>query len=353
MTHSPNEPSHPPSSDQLDHSPLNAGFLLAPFAFDDVYGEECLTAVRQVARVLLPIATRDDVNHHRVPWLDKVDLLFTGWGAPRLDDNLLQRMPRLKAVFFGAGSVRDLITNEFWERGIILTSAALVNARPVAEFALGAILLGLKRVWHQAREVRARRGYPDPPLSTPGAYRSIVGVVSYGAIGQLLCELLRPFDVQIIVYDPYVTNGVLEAQHHIRARTLEELFSTADVISLHTPLLPATERLITGALISSMKYGATLVNTARGAIVREEELASVLDRRTDLQAILDVTWPEPPPTSSALYDLPNVFITPHIAGSMGLERRRIGKAMVAEMQNYLEGNPLRFRIERLQSALRA
>ena len=104
--------------------------------------------------------------------------------------------------------------------------------------------------------------------------------------------------------------------------------------------------MITGAHIASMKEGATFINTARGAIVREPEMTAVLAERPDLFAILDVTDPEPPVDGSPLYTLPNVVLTPHIAGSMDGECRRMGRTMVEECRRYLAGEPLRWAIDR-------
>lgn len=328
------------------------GFLLAPFAFEEVYGLESVRAIEAFATVCRPIATREDLAFGRVPWLSDIDFLFTGWGAPTLESELLKRMPRLRAVFFGAGSVRDLVTEDFWSRDIALTSAAAVNAQPVAEYTLGAVLLSLKRVFPQAATVRRLRGYPTPPMAVPGAFRSTVGVVSFGQIARQLCEHLRRFDLRMLVHDPFVPLAELEAAG-VEPATLEQIFAESDVVSLHTPWLPSTEGLITGALLRRLKPGATLINTARGAIVREDELAAVFRERSDLQAILDVTWPEPPAADSPLYDLPNVAITPHIAGSIGAERRRIGLAMIDELQRFLRGDPLRFAVRREQCVLQA
>jgi phosphoglycerate dehydrogenase-like enzyme len=91
-----------------------------------------------------------------------------------------------------------------------------------------------------------------------------------------------------------------------------------------------------------MKPGASFINTARGQIVREDELIDVARRRKDLQFVLDVTCHEPPPTDSPLYTLPNVMLTPHIAGSVGTECRRMGRCMVEELQRFLDGEPLRW-----------
>ena len=132
--------------------------------------------------------------------------------------------------------------------------------------------------------------------------------------------------------------------------SLEELFARSDIISLHTPWLPATEGLITGELLASMKLNATLINTSRGAIVREQEMIAVLRQRPDLWAVLDVVYPEPPVPSSPLYELPNVVLTPHIAGSMQDECRRMGQYVIGELKRYLAGEPLKWGLTKERAA---
>ena len=162
-------------------------------------------------------------------------------------------------------------------------------------------------------------------------------------IGQLVCERLRPFDVQIIAYDPFIAEADA-ARLGVKLVTLAELFAQADVVSVHTPWLPETVGLITGALLGSMKPNSTFINTSRGAIVREDELIATLKSRPDLWAILDVTWPEPPEAGSPLYSLPNIIVTPHIAGSLAQECWRMGQYMVDELTLYLAGKPLKWEI---------
>jgi phosphoglycerate dehydrogenase-like enzyme len=117
-------------------------------------------------------------------------------------------------------------------------------------------------------------------------------------------------------------------------------------VSLHTPWLPATENLITGELLASMKQDATFINTARGAVVNQEEMIRVLQERTDLYAVLDVVYPEPVEDGSPLTVLPNVVLTPHIAGSMDRECNRMGRFMVEELQRWLRGEPLQWQVTR-------
>jgi phosphoglycerate dehydrogenase-like enzyme len=274
--------------------------------------------------------------------LSDIDVLVSGWGGPRLDAKLLAAAPRLKVFFYGAGAAAGLITQAAWDRGVQVTSAYAANAVPVAEYALAIILFCLKHGLRNARATRELQSFPVHERC-PGAYGSTVGLISLGMIGRHLLKLLGSFDLRVVVCDPFVSEHEA-GQLGVKLLSLEELFRVSDVVSLHTPLLSETREMITGALIESMKPGSTFMNTARGAVVREKEMIQVLERRPDLQAVLDVTDPEPAVKGSKLYTLPNVVLTPHIAGSKDAECRRMGRAMVDELRRYLKGEPLKWAV---------
>ncbi|HEX4215807.1 MAG TPA: hydroxyacid dehydrogenase [Candidatus Dormibacteraeota bacterium] len=271
--------------------------------------------------------------------LEEAELVLSTWGMPRLDSAFLAAAPRLRCVFYGAGSVHYFVTEESWARRVRVTSAWSANAVPVADYTLGLILVSLKSGWRQAAAMRGLA----PSLArddVAGTYGSTVGLVSMGAVGRLVRERLRPFDLHVLAHDPFLAPE--EATRlKVEAVSLEDLLRRSDVVSLHTPLLPATRGLIGGDELRLMQEGATLINTSRGAIVREPELIEVLRRRPDLQAVLDVTDPEPSAPDSPLRSLPNVVLTPHIAGSIGPERRRMGAMMVDEVRRQVRGLPLR------------
>ena len=123
--------------------------------------------------------------------------------------------------------------------------------------------------------------------------------------------------------------------------SLEEIFARSEVVSLHTPLLEETRGMITGDHFRLMRENASFINTARGALVRENEMIQVLRERPDIFAVLDVTSPEPPEDDSPLWTLSNVFMTPHVSGSRGREGLRLGHFVVEELRRYLNGEPLK------------
>ncbi len=329
---------------------IHAALLGSPEARDAVYPEPVIARIRRRA-IVGPIVA----PAHRWPEfreaLKHVQVVFSGWGAPTMNAEFLDALPELKVIFYAGGTVRYFATEALWARGVRLTTAVAINAVPVSEYTVAAVLLGLKRFWHYAQLTREERTFRmERPV--PGAFHSSVGLISYGTIARLVRARLRAHDLNVLVYDPFLSDHEARAEN-MRKVELSELFAKCDVVSLHTPLLPETTGMIAGHHFSRMKPGALFINTARGEIVNEPEMIAALRRRPDLQALIDVTSPEPPVPDSPLYSLPNVILTPHIAGSLGPECERMGHAMVDELERYLDGRPLHWEITPTRAATMA
>uniref|UniRef100_A0AAU2V3J3 Hydroxyacid dehydrogenase n=1 Tax=Streptomyces sp. NBC_00003 TaxID=2903608 RepID=A0AAU2V3J3_9ACTN len=271
--------------------------------------------------------------------LAEARILLTCWGAPPLTRDVLDAAPNLRAVVHAAGSVKHHITDACWERGIAVTSAAAANALPVAEYTLAAILFAGKEVLRSAQRYAELRTAPEWLSETErtGNYRRTVGIVGASRIGRRVIELLRPFDFEVLLYDPYVS-GTEAVSLGVEQVPLDALCARSSVVSVHAPQLPETHRMIDARRLALMPTGATLVNTARGSLVDEPALlAELLSGR--LHAVLDVTDPELPPRESPLYDLPNVLLTPHIAGSLGNELHRMADQALDEVERFAAGVP--------------
>ena len=310
--------------------------------FESVYGPEERETIERMVHILDPGVHSAKSIRLRPDLLAQCEVLFTGWGCPKLDVDFLSGAPRLKLVLYASGTTREIISEEMWNRKILLSSSYVANALPVVEYTLAMIFFSLKHGWHYALKTKRDGCYPKR-TPVPGCYGTTVGLVSMGMVARFLCEKLRPFDLQLVVFDPFLSAEEAR-EYNVRRVGLRELFEISDVVSIHSPALPETEGLVTGELVAAMKPGATLINTARGSIIREDELIEVVAGRPDLQIVLDVTEPEPPVPGSPLYHLPNVVLTPHIAGSMDLECRRMSQAMIEELHRYLKGEPLRWSI---------
>jgi len=314
-------------------------------------------ATRTARQVLYPaaverIAAAVDIDSDLVldgfdgaPLAD-VELLITGWGCARLTSEVLAAAPRLRAIVHTAGTVRNHVTEDCWERGIVVSSAAAANAVPVAEYAVSMILLGGKRVPEIARRFRTERVQQDWNALFPeaGNYRATVGLLGASLIGRRVADLLRPFDLDVLLHDPYVPDAEVRGLG-AEPVALDELFTRSGVVSLHAPLLPETTGMVDARLLALMRDGATLLNTARGGLVDHAALErEVLSGR--LHAVLDVTTPEPLPADSPLWDCDGVLLTPHVAGSKGNELRRLADAAADEVQRWAAGRPFAHPVRR-------
>jgi phosphoglycerate dehydrogenase-like enzyme len=268
--------------------------------------------------------------------LADAEILITGWGCPMVDLHTLDTMPKLRAVLHAAGSVKGHLCPEVWERGVVVSSAASANAIPVAEYTLGVILLAGKGVFDLRERYRRDRafelGFIHPAI---GNYGRRVGLIGASRIGRQVIDLLRPFDFDVQVYDPYADDL------DVPVVDLPALLATSDIVSVHAPATRETYRMLGREQLALMPDGATLVNTARGQLVDNDALTAEL-RSGRLAAVIDVTDPEPLPPDSPLFSLPNAFVTPHVAGSHGTELARLGASVADELQRFLAGDPLAF-----------
>lgn len=306
--------------------------------FERVYGTVMRDKIAERVKVLGEPIDPDALSE-RADDLRAADFIFTGWGGAK-SAALLPYCPGLKAVFFAGGTASHVLDPELWEREILITSAYAANAVSVAEYSLAAILIGLKGGWRAISDFKLSHHYIRR-TDVPGAFGSTVGLISCGVIARELLRLLRGFDLKALVYDPYTSEEEIR-DLGAEPATLGEIFARAEVISLHSPELDETRGMIRAKHLELMKPGATFINTSRGSIVNESELCAVAGRRPDLQFVLDVVHPEPPVENSPLFTLPNVMVTPHIAGAMGQECRRMGQYMLEELDRYLAGKPLRW-----------
>jgi phosphoglycerate dehydrogenase-like enzyme len=250
------------------------------------------------------------------------------------------------------------VTDAFWDRDIRLCSAVSANAIPVAEYALSQILFCLKAGWQfnaRTKDVNSHRhnGFRDfITMSAPGGYKSTVGLISLGTIARIVRRFLTMMDIKVIAYDPFTSEEDAQAMD-VELCSLEEVFARANVVSIHTPDLPETRGLISGDHLASMQPGASIINTARSAVIRHSEMIEVLEQRPDLWAVLDVTEIATDVEYRRLQELPNVSLTPHIAGSMGPECARMGQFMADELKRFQAGEPLQYEIIREKAAIMA
>ena len=316
-------------------------YLLSSDALPKIYGPDQQSALTELVEFVAPPQNIRSVQENPGVLAD-VNVIFSGWGMPEMNEAFLADAPNLKALFYGAGSVKKIVTDASWARGVRVTSAYGANAVTVSHYTLAQVIFSLKRGWHFSRAIRESGGWMQR-TPVPGTYGSTVGLISLGQVGRRVAELLKILDVRVIAYDPFVSAGDTVALG-VELVALDEIFRRSDVVSLHTPWLPETVGMLTGAHFASMKENSTFINTSRGAIVAEQEMLAVLQDRPDIYAVLDVTYPEPPAQDSLLFALSNVVLTPHIAGALDEECQRMGQTMVDELHRFLAGEVMEYEI---------
>ncbi|GAA4775151.1 hydroxyacid dehydrogenase [Microbacterium gilvum] len=314
---------------------MRAALLMDPHLVDFVFGEEERRALTEVFDIGFTAVNAV----HDLAEPERVEVLLMGWGAVAPTDADLDRLSRLRAIVHwggGFGSAGDVAA-----RGIALSSAKAANAVPVAEFTLAMITLAAKDVFWASRQYTLEQRYIDREreYGHTGLAGATVGVVGASTIGELVIAGLHDQGVDVAVHDPTLSAARAIALGVERVDDLEALAARSRILTIHAPDLPQTRGMVSAAVLAALPDGATLVNTARGALVDQESLVAELGSGR-IHAVLDVTEPDPLPPGHPLYALPNVFLTPHLAGSMGTELRRLGAVSASEAVRFANGDAL-------------
>jgi phosphoglycerate dehydrogenase-like enzyme len=285
----------------------------------------------------------------------QAEFLVTGWKTPRLTEAMLDMAPKLAAILHAAGSTRHLLPPSVWNRGLRISSARESLAIGVAETTLGMIIAGLKGFFPASR-VAAEGGWLIDENSVHGykireMFQSTIGLIGLSKTARHLLRLLKQFEVNVLVTDPYVQAGEVEKLGATKVE-LDVLMRSSDVVSLHAPALPETRHMLGEQQFSLMRDGAIFINTARGMIVDESALVAEL-KTGRIWAFLDVTDPEPPAPDHPFRTLPNVVLTPHIAGAIGNGCRRLGRSVVTQILEYAAGHPMHGEISAQEWAILA
>jgi len=320
----------------------------APETLRKVYPDSRMAELREILEIPETVITSDNLESHAA-LLQNVRFIFSTWGMPALTEEQIARLlPNLEAVFYSAGSVQ-YFARPFLSRGVRVFSAWAANAVPVAEYTVAQIILSGKGMFQGMRRLErlggleGRKASKAYSTSLPCNYGVRVGLLGAGMIGRLVMKMLMSYGFEVLVYDPFVSQEALDA-YGAKKAGLDEIFSSCQIISNHVPNLPSTVGMLTYEHFSQMPQNGVFINTGRGAQVVEADLIRAMQEEPDRTALLDVTFPEPPEEDSPLWTLPNVFLTPHIAGSMNNETARMSRYMLDELKLLLAGEPVRYEV---------
>lgn len=305
--------------------------------------ETCFSA-EQIARLSERCDVRDTrpeaVESADLPTLGEgADVWVTGWGTPPLTPEAFDAAPDLRLVAHSAGSTRRLLPEGFWTRGIALATAGRAIAIAVAETALGFLITAGNDLWRLSAHTREGKwgGYDAKRAVNP--YAATAGVVSASAVGRHFLKIAGVLDISKLLFDPYVDAADARSLGADKVDDLLDLARRSDYLVVCAPKLPATNRMISREVLRALPDHCIVINTSRGAVIDEAALIEELSKGR-LFACLDVTEPEPPAADSPLRALPNVVLTPHVAGQVNNARKRQGRWIADSILSFLDGGEM-------------
>jgi len=273
-----------------------------------------------------------------------VDICITHWGCPVFTKEVTGNANRLKLIAHAAGSVAYMITDYVYDKGIKVCSSNSIMAKYVAEATLAYILTGLRRIPFYDSNMKRNGLWESNMLDIDSLFQKRVGMIGLGTVGKYFLDMLRPFNANIKIYDPFISQSSLANHPEAKLCSMEEVLSWADIISVHSSLTPDTFHMLNKDKLKLIKNRALLVNTARGAIIDESALIDELSTGR-FNAVLDVYEKEPLPVNSPLRGLENVILIPHMAGMAGgPEREQMTFAMIEEIKRFINNKPLQYEI---------
>ncbi len=301
--------------------------------FSKVYTPEVLKKLGKYGELSVKINRKNLKDN--AEFLADCEIAFSTWGMPKFTkEEITEYMPKLKAVFYSAGTVQ-YFARPFLECGVKVFSAFAANAVPVAEYTFAQITLAAKGYYQAASNYRflPLRSIMYANAST-GIFECKVGLVGLGAIGKTVAQKLKALDVKVYACDPFISEKTAQ-ELGVTIVDMETLFSECDIISNHLANKPELKNVFNYNLFKRMKKHSTFINTGRGAQVAEFSLALSLILHPSRTFVADVIKTEFFPYICPLFWCHNAILTPHIAGSTGNEPQRMAYYMMEEMEKFL------------------
>jgi phosphoglycerate dehydrogenase-like enzyme len=279
--------------------------------------------------------------------LEGKDVCITGWGSVRFTEKVLEKAKDLKIVAHTGGTVAPIVSDHLYDSDVKVLSGNLYFAESVAEGVIAYILAALRDIPRYSNVMRDG-GWKEPDYYIEGLLDQTVGLVGFGTITKFVIKMLKPYRTRIKVFSNHLNEETLK-EYGIEKASLEEIFTTCKIISIHSAQRPDTYHLVNKRLLEMIPDGALLVNTARGSIIDEEAMTDELAKGR-FKAILDVFEQEPLPADSKLRNLDNVILIPHMAGPTVDRRKYVTLGLVDDIKAYFEGKPLKNEISKEYAA---
>ena len=303
--------------------------------FDTFFSAENIELAESLGEIVWNVYDRHLTVDEIKERIADCDVYITCWGSPRLDKEILDCAPKLKLLTHVAGTVVPFVSDEMWERGIRVICGNDYFAESVAEGTIAYMLSSLRMIPHYSTQLMKEGIWAGGNDWSDSLIYKKVGLISYGAIAKHLVKKLQPFNVELLVYDIVDIPMEDQQKYGFRQASMEEIFSTCDIVSVHTPYNEHTHHLIDDKCFSMMKKDSLFVNTSRGGVVDQAALTNHLVNG-DFNAMLDVLEKEPIDKDDVLLTLPNVLLMPHRGGPTINLRKVITKNLLLESKAFVD-----------------
>ena len=267
------------------------------------------------------------------------DAYVVCWGDPGLDEEVMRHANNLKLLVVLGSTVTPFVSEAMWKRGVRVISGADFFSRSTAEGTIAYMLASLRNIPFFTNRLVKDRVWSREEDYTDGLIYKSVGIISYGGVGRHVVRMLQPFDVSVKVYDIVeIPKSEQERMGFIQC-SIEEIFSECDVVSIHTPHNPLSDKMINDRLLSLMKDGALLINTARGGVVDQAALTKHISSGR-IRAALDVYEKEPIDMDDPLLDMDtsSVLLIPHMGGVTTNLRERVAATLINEAVEFINND---------------
>jgi phosphoglycerate dehydrogenase-like enzyme len=297
--------------------------------------------------ILGETVTENNLNEHK-DFLRETEVIITTWEfVPFTDAQITEYFPKLRLVLYAAGSVQGF-ARPFLNRGIRVVSAWSAMAITVAEFTASVVLLANKGYFQVLPKFKNEGFNAAKNMccnNYPGNFENRVGILGVGMIGSMVTRRLKESDLEILAYDPYMSDEKADSLG-VKKVSIEEVFSSCSTVTNHIANNPQTKGMLDYCLFSLMGDYTCFVNTGRGATVTEPDLIRALKENPTRAAFLDVTYPEPVPQDHEFLKMPNVFLSPHIAGAAGSSHEvlRLADYMFDELKRFKKKKKLLYEV---------
>ncbi len=250
-------------------------------------------------------------------------------GLEPMDDSVLAACPDLKiAAKYGVG-LDNLELDAFEKRGVKVGWTGGVNRASVAEEVVSFMIALSRNLFTSSLQLKAGTWHKDGGLEI---HESTIGIIGIGHIGKELIRILKPFGCKILVND-IIEQDEYYQQNGVTHVSKEEMYKAADIISYHVPLTELTEYMVCTETLKQMKSNCIIINTARGKVVKADDLKLALQEGTIKAAAIDV-YEEEPPKDQEYLSLPNLFCTPHVAGNSRRSIHAMGDSAIDHLRDY-------------------